>query len=86
MQVRAEADIISLPGVELSAENRELSSLRDRIKELREKYDSVTLSRDIKTLQEASRIQNLKSGIREVLLKELSRRKVIKQIIDGDFN
>lgn len=80
-----EADIISLPTVDLSNENRELQIIRDKMKDLKERYDPATLARDIRHLQEASRIQNLRPEIRDVMLRELQRRKTIKQIVDGDF-
>jgi len=80
-----EAEVIGLPGYDLLSENRELQAIRDRIKDLKEKFDSAALSKDIRALQEASRIQNLKPDMRDAFLKELQRRKLIKQIVDGEF-
>jgi len=77
-----EAELISLPVVD---ENKDLQYVRDRIKELKEKYSSDTLTRDINDLKGCSRMQNISTEFRSACLKELQKRKLIKQIIEGDF-
>jgi hypothetical protein len=77
-------DVVHLPSTDVSNENRELTSIFGRVKELREKYDPVALVKDIRSLQEASRIQNLRPEVRDPLLRELQRRKLIHQIVSGE--
>jgi hypothetical protein len=79
-------EIVSLSAKSLMNEIRELGLVRDTMKRLKENFESVSLARDIRHLQEASRIQNIKPELRDMLLKELQRRKIIKQVIDGDFS
>jgi hypothetical protein len=85
MQVENRAEVISLPAVDILTEIKELQATRDRIKDLKERYDSATLARDIRYLQEATRIQNLRPEMRDIMLKELQRRKLLKQVVDGEF-
>ena len=73
---------LSLP--DLGTENKDLQVVRDKLKCLREKYDPIVLQRDIRHLQNSSRIQNLRPEIRDVLLKELQRRKLIHEIVCGE--
>lgn len=68
----------------IQRENRELVEVLDRISGLKQTYDSIQLSKDIRSLQEASRIQNMNGEIRSLMLSELQRRKLIKQVIDGE--
>lgn len=68
----------------LQRENRELTDVLDRISGLKQAYDTIQLSKDIRNLQEASRIQNMSGEIRSLMLVELQRRKLIKQVIDGE--
>jgi hypothetical protein len=68
----------------LQVENRNLSEMLDRITSLKQSYDSFQLAKDIRVLQDASRIQNMSSDIRGLMLTELQRRKLIKQVIDGE--
>lgn len=68
----------------IQRENRDLTDMLERLTGLKQAYDSIQLSRDIKILQDASRIQNMSSEIRSLMLFELQRRKLIKQVIDGE--
>lgn len=81
-------DVIESPyrGIkdQIQRENRDLSGVLERVTGLKQAYDSIQLTRDIKVLQDASRIQNMSSEIRSLMLFELQRRKLIKQVIDGE--
>jgi uncharacterized membrane protein (DUF106 family) len=85
MHSESKVEVISLPSTDLLAEIRELQNVRDRIKDLKERFDSATLAKDIRNLQEASRIQNMRPEMRDLMLKELQRRKLLKQVVDGEF-
>jgi hypothetical protein len=68
----------------IQAENRDLSEMLDRITSLKQSYDSFQLAKDIRALQDATRIQNMNGEVRGLMLTELQRRKLIKQVIDGE--
>lgn len=85
MHVESKVEIINLPHSDLLSEIKELQAVRDRIKEIKERFDSSSLSKDIRNLQEASRTQNMRPELRDLLLKELQRRKLLKQVVDGEF-
>ena len=75
--------IALLPEIE-DRDNKSLKNLWDQIVDLKKKYDTISLARDIKALQDSSRIQNLPPEMRMTLLKELQKRKLLKQILDGE--
>ncbi len=68
----------------LVKENRGLSETLSHLVYLKTQYEPIQLAKDIRTLQEASRIQKLNGEIRQILLTELQRRKLIKQILDNE--
>ena len=68
----------------LVKENRGLSETLSHLSYLKTQYEPIQLAKDIRTLQEASRIQKLNVEIRQILLTELQRRKLIKQILDNE--
>jgi hypothetical protein len=83
-EVEAAAEVISLSDDSAKLELKKLQETWNHIRELKEKYDSGAVARDIRALQESSRIQGLRPGRREQFLEELARFKFIKKIVDGD--
>lgn len=74
-----------IPGLEFSAEEMDLKAVRDRLLELKTKYDSVTVSRNISALKAVSRVQHISDALRSEAMRELRRQEMIKQILDGEF-
>jgi hypothetical protein len=70
----------------LQEENLELNQVLDRIVGLKRSFDSNQLGKDISVLKEATRIQNMNTDMKSLMLIELERRKLIKQVIDGERN
>lgn len=79
-----EAPTGSPAGQDISIEIEKLKQTRDYVVYLKSKFDTVTLSKNIKNLQDASRVQGLRTDTRQTLLKELSRQQLIKQVLDGE--
>lgn len=67
-----------------TGETKRLKSILDDVLYIKSKYDPVQVLKDIKTLQDSSRIQNYPRGLREELLRELQKRKIIKAILDQE--
>lgn len=71
----------NVDSVENSPEIQRLSEAREQLRWIRKTYQSSDLKREIRLLQEVSRLQPLPSDLRVSLLKELEKRKVVQDIL-----
>lgn len=70
---------------DLRSEVKQLQNLLSQVKEYRDKYDPATLTKDIRILQAASRVQGMRPDVRDLYLLELQRRKTIKDLIEPEL-
>ena len=66
------------------ADPAKLRVIRNVVIEIRKKYDTHLLVKNIRSLQDASRIQGISSELRANMLRELSCMKLLKEIVDGE--
>jgi hypothetical protein len=69
----------------VTEEDIELKRVRDHLFQLKAKYDSVTLSKNIAALKAVSRMQHIPDSLRSECLRELRKQEMIKQILDGEY-
>lgn len=81
-------ELQELPLNDLSVDDPENNQLEEVLRSvvlLRSKYDGVQLSKDISILKSATRIQGIPFEDKRGLFRELKKRTLIKQILDGDM-
>lgn len=67
--------------MEENPEIQRLSEARDQLRWIKKTYQHSDLKREIRLLQEVSRLQPLPNELRLHLLKELEKRKVVQEIL-----
>ena len=68
---------------ELSPEN--LKQCLETLKLIREQYGLAPPAKAVRVLQEASRLQPLETTSRKILLKELSQKSLVQEIMDFNW-
>lgn len=75
--------IVSISVSDFSSELKELQSVRDKIVEIRGKYDPSLVTREIGFLNNATKCGDLSSETRDLIFKELRKKKLIKEILEA---
>ncbi len=75
----------TLPMSQPSDEEREFKSALETLKVIRKRYDFLAITRTVKVLQEASRLQNIPPEMKGKILQELRKMKLIREIVEFDW-
>lgn len=75
--------LLSISASDFSSELKDLQSIRDKIVEIRGKYDPSLVTREIGFLNNATKCADLSSDTRDLIFKELRKKKLIKEILEA---
>lgn len=75
--------IVAIGVSDFSSELKDLQGIRDKIIEIRGKYDPSLVVREIGFLNNATKCNDLSSETRDLIFKELRKKKLIREILEA---
>lgn len=80
LRAKASQEIPTIPPIPIE----ELTIARDKLNEIRGRYEIVAVEQSIRALKAVTTLQQIDKELKKLAFRELNRFKVIRQILDGD--